>query len=67
MKQYLADVDEFVRLIEDEQCDVLAPVERNNSRSIMGSALIIIDYTAYHLGEFVMGRQILGAWQSELG
>lgn len=67
IKHYLADVDEFVKLIEDQNCNVLASVERNNNRSIMGSALIIIDHTAYHLGEFVMGRQILGAWQSELG
>lgn len=67
IEHYLADVEEFIRLIEDENCNVLATVERNKNRSIMGSALIIIDHTAYHLGEFVMGRQIMGALQSELG
>jgi hypothetical protein len=39
--------------------------DRGN-RSILRCTLIIIDHTAYHLGEFVMGRQILGAWESEL-
>lgn len=64
--QYQADVEEFVRLIEHEETDVLAPVAHNGGRSILGSTLIVIDHTAYHLGEFVMGRQMLGAWKSAL-
>ena len=66
IEQTLADQEEFIRLIEDESLDVLAPVAHNEGRSVMGSALIIIDHNAYHLGELVMGRQILGAWHSEL-
>ena len=64
--EYLSDLEEFVRLIEDEATDVLAPVPHNDGRSILGSALIVVDHTAYHLGEFVMGRQMLGAWTSAL-
>ncbi len=67
MGQYKSDREEFIQMIKEPGCNVLAPVERNRGRSILGSALIIIDHTAYHLGEFVMGRQILGAWKSELG
>ena len=64
--QYYSDLEEFVRLIERDDIDLLEPVAHNNGRSIFGSALIVVDHTSYHLGEFVMGRQMLGAWKSEL-
>jgi hypothetical protein len=66
IQSYREDLESFVSLVTDEETDVLAPVEHNNGRSILGSALIVIDHTAYHLGEFVMGRQMLGAWPSQL-
>lgn len=61
---YHSDMEEFVQLIEREDTNVLEPVVHNAGRSIMGSALTAIRHTSYHLGEFVMGRQILGAWKS---
>ena len=65
IEQYHADLEACVGLINRSEA-VLEPVAHNAGRSIMGSMLIVIDHTAYHLGEFVMGRQILGAWESEL-
>jgi len=66
IEEYQADRDELIRLVEADELDVLAPVPHNRGRSVMGSVLIVIDHNAYHLGEFVMGRQIMGAWKSEL-
>ena len=66
IKQYEIDLKELVEMIQSDEVNVLAPVSHNDGRSILGSILIVIDHTAYHLGEFVMGRQILGAWRSEL-
>lgn len=63
---YHADLEELVALVERDDIDILEPVDHNAGRSILGSALIVADHTAYHLGEFVMARQMLGAWQSEL-
>ena len=66
IEQYYSDRKDFVAMIQADNVQVLAPVQHNNGRSIMGSVLIVVDHNAYHLGEFVMGRQILGAWQSAL-
>ncbi len=66
VEQYHSDLEKFVRLIERDETDLLEPVLHNAGRSILGSALIVVDHTAYHLGEFVMGRQMLGSWKSEL-
>jgi len=63
---YYADLEELITLIEDPSCNVLAPVSHMEDRSIMRSALVLVDHTAYHVGEFVMARQILGEWKSEL-
>ncbi len=66
IRKYLADRKTFVELVADPTTNLLAPVKRLNNRSVLRCALIVIDHTAYHLGELVMGRQILGAWKSEL-
>ncbi len=66
VERYLADRQEFVSLVQDPETDLLAPVAHMENRSILRAALIIVDHTAYHLGEFIMGRQILGAWNSAL-
>ena len=64
--QYYSDLAEFIQLIERDEIDLFEPVPHNAGRSILGSALIVADHTSYHLGEFVMGRLMLGAWKSEL-
>jgi DinB family protein len=66
VSDYSSDLQEFVHLVERADTDILAPVSHNAGRSILGSALMVIDHTAYHLGEFVMGRQMLGTWRSDL-
>ena len=66
IQKYHESCGRFIRLVKDPKTNLLAPVKHMKNQSILRSALIIIDHTAYHLGEFVMGRQILGAWKSEL-
>ena len=63
---YLDHQRRYVDFLSDPALNLLAPVAHVQDRSVMRSTLIIIDHNAYHLGEFVMGRQILGAWKSNL-
>lgn len=63
---YHADLKELVALVEDPKAELLKPVPHMSNRSIMRSAMLVVDHTAYHLGEFVMARQILGYWKSML-
>lgn len=64
--QSLRHREQLVRLIEAPDCNVLKPVEHMSGNSILREALLVIDHTAYHLGEFVLGRQVLGHWKSGL-
>jgi hypothetical protein len=63
---YLADRGSLIDVVKEPQTNLLAPVAHMENRSILRSAFIIVDHTAYHLGELVMGRQILGEWKSLL-
>lgn len=62
--RYHEDLNELVALVEDPGTTLLEPIAHMDNRSIMRSAMMVVDHTAYHLGEFVMARQILGAWKS---
>lgn len=64
---FQSDRDELVRYIKDPSRNVLEPLAHTGGKSILRSALLVIDHNAYHIGEFVMGRQMLGAWKSALG
>lgn len=66
LEQFYEDRRRFIALVSDPKTNLLAPVAHMNDQSVLRSTLIIIDHNAYHIGEFVMGRQILGAWKSEL-
>lgn len=63
---YHSDLEELIALIENPTTELLAPVLHMENRSIMRSAMLVVDHTAYHVGEFVMARQILGHWKSML-
>jgi hypothetical protein len=66
IEQYLGDRADLIALAKDPEVNLLAPVAHMENRSILRSAFIIVDHTSYHLGEFVMARQIHGAWTSLL-
>lgn len=60
--QVNADLDEFIRLLKSS--DLYAPIPHGDGQTILREALQIADHTAYHVGEIVAIRRLLGAWQS---
>jgi DinB superfamily len=60
------DRSKLLEVVKRPGVNLLEPVAHMENRSIFRAVLVIIDHNAYHLGEFVMARQILGAWKSEL-
>jgi len=53
-------------ITQDEDTDIYSTRNYMNGGSTFRTTLLAIDHTAYHLGEFVTGRQILGHWHSRL-
>jgi hypothetical protein len=56
------DLETMCALVEDKSTDLFAPIPHGSGQTIMREALLIADHNAYHLGELVLVRRLLGAW-----
>nr|WP_316931427.1 DinB family protein [Hymenobacter swuensis] len=43
--------------------DLFAPFPHGTGQSLLREALVIADHNAYHVGQIVLVRQLLGAWE----
>ena len=62
LKQIDDDLDEIIELLEHS--DIYQPLEHGDGQSILREALQIADHNAYHIGEIIMIRRLLGDWKS---
>jgi hypothetical protein len=53
--------------VADPMTDLLAPIAHGQGQTILREALLIVDHNAYHLGQLVIVRRLLGAWKDEAG
>ena len=56
------DLDEMRKLVNDPKTDLLAPIPDGSGQTILREALLIADHNAYHLGQLVLVRRLLGCW-----
>lgn len=56
------DLDEMRKLVNDPKTDLLAPIPGGSGQTILREALLIADHNAYHLGQLVLVRRLLGCW-----
>jgi hypothetical protein len=50
------------KLVNDPKIDLLAPIPSGSGQTILREALLIADHNAYHLGQLVLVRRLLGCW-----
>ena len=53
----------MTNLIENSKTDLFAPIPWGSGQTILREALLLADHNAYHLGQFVDVRRLLGAWK----
>ncbi len=63
LDQIQADRDAFVALLNDPERDLYAPFPHGDGQNLLREALLIADHTAYHVGEIILIRRLLGAWE----
>jgi hypothetical protein len=49
-------------MINDQACDLFAKVPVGNGQTFLREFLLVADHTAYHVGQLVAVRRLLGAW-----
>jgi hypothetical protein len=57
-----SDLKKFIALIENPNADFFKPFRWGDGQNLLREALLLADHTAYHLGELIVLRRILGAW-----
>lgn len=57
---YHAAMREFEALILDPATDLFSPIAGSDGRTILRQALACLDHNAYHLGQAVLVRRLLG-------
>ena len=56
------DREALGRLAEDPSVDLTAPLPHGSGQTLLRELLLVLDHTAYHLGELVVVRRTLGIW-----
>ena len=60
---FRSDLKALADLIADESTDLMAPISHGEGKTLLREVLLAADHNAYHLGELVLLRRLLGAWQ----
>jgi hypothetical protein len=52
---------DFAAYVKDETVDLYAPIPHGDGQTVLREVLLAADHNAYHLGQLVMVRRMLGA------
>ena len=62
VKDFAKDTQAMAKLVEDPSRDLYAKIPPGTGQTLLRQVLLLADHNAYHLGQFVLGRRMLGAW-----
>lgn len=60
---FRSDRKAIERLVADPKTDLHARIPHGDGQTILREALLIADHDAYHLGQLVILRRLLGSWR----
>jgi hypothetical protein len=52
-------------LVANPATDLFTPLAHGQGQTILREALLVADHNAYHLGQLVVVRRLLGAWSED--
>jgi uncharacterized damage-inducible protein DinB len=56
------DMVAMEKLVEDPNTDLYAKIPHGTGQNILREALLVADHNAYHIGQILLLRRLLGAW-----
>jgi hypothetical protein len=65
VEAFRADLRAMQELVADASSDLFAPIPHGQGQTLLREALLVADHKAYHLGQFVTVRRLLGAWPAQ--
>lgn len=65
VKAFRADLNGLENLVKNPSTDLFARIPHGDGQTILREALLVADHNAYHIGQLVMLRRLLGAWAAD--
>lgn len=65
IKSFRADLKAMGQLVANASTDLFALIPHGEGQTILREALLVADHNAYHLGQIVTLRRLLGAWTNQ--
>lgn len=62
---FRADLAAMCALVASPATDLFAPIPHGDGQTVLREALLVADHNAYHLGQLVVVRRLLGCWPEE--
>jgi hypothetical protein len=56
------DLAALAAFVSDESTDLFARIPHGEGQTVLREALVAADHNAYHLGQLLLVRKLLGAW-----
>ena len=63
LKRFAGNLAEMKKLIANSKTDLFARIPHGTGQTILREGLLVADHNAYHLGQVIMVRRLLGVWK----
>jgi hypothetical protein len=63
VRSFHSDLKRLCELVSADSTDLYAKIPHGEGQTILREALLTADHNAYHIGQLVLVRKLLGAWQ----
>jgi hypothetical protein len=63
VKAFQRDLAAMRKLVSDPATDLFTPFAHGEGQTLLREALQVADHNAYHVGELIVLRRMLGAWK----
>lgn len=60
--KFFSDLKEIIALIRDANIDMTSEIPHGEGRTYLREILLVADHNAYHLGQIVQLRKLIGDW-----
>jgi len=64
VRKFRADLKAMAKLIADKKSDLFTPLPHGDGQTLLREALLLADHNAYHVGQLILLRRLLGNWKS---
>jgi hypothetical protein len=64
IRKVRSDQKAMEKLVASKKADLFAPIPHGTGQTVLREALLAADHAAYHIGQLVLLRRLLGAWKN---